>query len=302
MLKYQIILWVILLLSGVHSYSQEEESAEVYLEEYTDEFQELFFEALKQKGIENYDKAANLLLECKLLEKDNSVIDHELAVVYLAQKEYVSAQEYGLEALVDQPDNFWYLNTLVSILQGQGLSVASVQDRVPYQNRQLKENLAMIYYNRRNYSEALKVLKELDNSSFASDLSSKIRDSIDQVTKTVSKKETESTPAFVDPSAEYKTRLNTLISEKNYSLLEDEAAKALELFPSQPYFYYVMGMALGANNKHLEATRALESALDFLLVDVELANLIFKELADAYGALGNSTKANMYLSKIKNGS
>lgn len=40
--------------------AQEEESAEISLELYSDEFQEYFFEALKQKGIENYDKAINL--------------------------------------------------------------------------------------------------------------------------------------------------------------------------------------------------------------------------------------------------
>ena len=38
-----------------------EDSSEVFLEEYSDTFQENFFEALKQKGIENYDKAINLL-------------------------------------------------------------------------------------------------------------------------------------------------------------------------------------------------------------------------------------------------
>ena len=57
---------------------KEEESSEVFLEEYTDEFQEKFFEALKQKGIENYDRAVNLLLECKRLDPNNSVLDHEL--------------------------------------------------------------------------------------------------------------------------------------------------------------------------------------------------------------------------------
>ena len=41
---------------------REEGSADVFLEEYTDEFQEKFFEALKQKGIENYDRAGQGLL------------------------------------------------------------------------------------------------------------------------------------------------------------------------------------------------------------------------------------------------
>ena len=32
----------------------------------SDGFQTAFFEAIKQKGIENYDKAINLLVKCKI--------------------------------------------------------------------------------------------------------------------------------------------------------------------------------------------------------------------------------------------
>jgi hypothetical protein len=56
-----------LLIHGTLFAQDEEESAAVSLEAYTDEFQEHFFEALKQKGIENYDKAINELLVCRQL-------------------------------------------------------------------------------------------------------------------------------------------------------------------------------------------------------------------------------------------
>jgi len=42
--------------------------------------------------------------------------------------------------------------------------------------------------------------------------------------------------------------------------------------------------------------------LDFLIDDIELGNNIYRELANAHTILGNSSKANMYLSKIKSGS
>lgn len=299
----RILLMMVGLLSGIFSsLAQEEENAELYLEEYTDEFQELFFEALKQKGIENYDKSANLLLECKLLEVDNDVIDHELALVYLAEKEYVSALEYGIEALNSQPENYWYLNTLVDILQAQGRTAVTIRERIPYQNIVLKENLASIYYKKKNYSEALKTLKELDASSFTKELVSKIKVSIDQNSKTSSPKPSDPAPAVNDPLAAYKSQFQELLDQKNYTKLEEVAAESLELFPSQPYFYYMLGKALALNKKNTEATRVLESALDFLLDDTALTNNIYRELANAYKALGNLTKANMYLSKIKNGS
>ena len=148
--------------------AQEEESAELYLEDYTDEFQEVFFEALKQKGIENYDKAINLFLDCKRLEPENTVVDYELAKVYLLEKDFVSALEYSLASLNSEPANYWYLNTLLDVLLGQGRSIDEFKERIPYNDESLKENLALLYYKRSNYEAALAVLKELKDAGFAS--------------------------------------------------------------------------------------------------------------------------------------
>ena len=149
-----------------HSYAQQEkieveDSAEVFLEEYSDDFQEKFFEALKQKGIENYDRASNLLLDCKLIDSDNIVLDHELAKVYMADKKFLLAKEYSLNAEVADPGNEWYLHTLVDVLQKQGNSIDDVKDNVPYGHKKLKENLALIYFKMRNYRASEMVLKDL---------------------------------------------------------------------------------------------------------------------------------------------
>ena len=40
----------------------------------TDEFQEHFFEALKQKGIENYENAITSLEKCLELDPENAVV------------------------------------------------------------------------------------------------------------------------------------------------------------------------------------------------------------------------------------
>lgn len=66
--------WVI---TPYQACAQEEESAEISLELYSDEFQEYFFEALKQKGIENYDKAINLLIKCKKLQPLETAVDYD---------------------------------------------------------------------------------------------------------------------------------------------------------------------------------------------------------------------------------
>jgi len=45
---------------------------------FEDEFQEHFYEALKQKGIENYDRAVKSLLKCLNLDDSKAVIYFEL--------------------------------------------------------------------------------------------------------------------------------------------------------------------------------------------------------------------------------
>ena len=63
--KLAILAWMTCMSAGPVLLGQDEPSADLFTEAYTDSFQETFFEALKQKGIENYDRARALLLKCK---------------------------------------------------------------------------------------------------------------------------------------------------------------------------------------------------------------------------------------------
>jgi tetratricopeptide (TPR) repeat protein len=121
--------------------------------------------------------------------------------------------------------------------------------------------------------------------------------SVDEIKEAPSAQSTD-----LNPLLKYKEEIGELIRIKNYTSLIINANAALEEFPSQPYFYYAKGMGLNRNGKQKEAISELENALDFLIDDIELGNNIYRELANAYTILGNSSKANMYLSKIKSGS
>ena len=155
-----------------------EESAEVFLEDYSDEFQENFFEGLKQKGIQNYDKAINSLLECKRLEPNNVVVAHELAKAYFLDKKYVQSQEYAMEAVSSDPENYWYLNTLITMTVDQGIPTDNFKDQIPWDNKPLQKNLATIYFKSGKLDEALKTLKELGDSDSNKHLEQKITDSL----------------------------------------------------------------------------------------------------------------------------
>lgn len=299
-----LFLSIAVLLAAGPVFAQEpEESAEVMLEAYSDEFQEKFFEALKQKGIENYDRAINLLLECKAMDKTNPVLDHELAKCYALNRDLVNAQDYVLKAINLAPENFWYLHTLVDITEKQGNSFDAVRALIPYDNEMLRENLGQIYYNRQNYDNALFVLEGIKETKSVIKLRMKITDAKgvvmpremdEEVEKSETKKE--------NPSDSFTKEIEQLIEKGDYKQLENLSKEALESFPLQPYFYYAKGFALNKLNRYKEAIAIMEEGLDYLLDDQQLANKFHKELANAYMALGNSSKANMYLSKIKTGS
>ena len=284
-------------------FAQEEESAEVFVEDYTDEFQEVFFEALKQKGIDNYDRAINLFLECKRLDSTNNVVDFELANSYLATEQPTIAKQYCIDALNSRPENYWYLYVVVEIMEKQGNSIVSIKDQIPFENDKLTENLAVIYFRKKKFQESLYILNDMRDSAFKKSLSLKIKDSLDRI-KNINTIEQAPLVENTDltPLLKYKSEIAELIRKMNYSSLVAKAEEALEEFPSQPYFYYAKGMGLNRSGKYKEATAELETAVDFLIDDNELGNNIYKELADAYTSLGNSSKANMYLSKIKSGS
>ncbi len=287
------------------SFAQEEqESAEVYLEEYTDEFQESFFEALKQKGIQNYDRAIDLFLKCKQLDPNDDVVDYELSKAYLLSKKFVQAQEYAIEALHAEPTDYWYLENLVSVLEQQGSPLEAIKAQIPYENQKLKENLALCYFKRKQYTDAQRILKELGSSPLAQELTRKINDSIQgekdkmAVPVVVEQKEERNTD---DPVANFRVELEKLLAASDYKNALTVSKEALDTYPLQPYFYFAYGTALNNTSNPNKAIEVLESGLDYLLEDGPLQNNMYRELAKAYTQIGNSQKANEYLNKINSG-
>ncbi|SHI51088.1 tetratricopeptide repeat protein [Pseudozobellia thermophila] len=308
---YIAFLSVWMLSVAMPSYGQEEapavdveKSAELFLENYSDAFQETFFEALKQKGIENYDKAINLLLQCKELDAGKVVVDHELAKVYLKEKQYPLAQDYALNALENEPENLWYADTFVETLRKQGKPFESVVGLLPAGSK-VKENLALAYFKKKDYETALGILNTAKASKFTAELSSKINDSIKKKTKT---SHTNDVPARVsgenDDSGsyrQYKEKIDQFIRDEDLNMLDQVAQEALDNYPLQPFLYYARGYALNRRSSFEEAIEVLETGLDYLVDDGSLANRFYQELSDAYNSINNSVKANMYLRKIKPG-
>lgn len=295
--------------SPMSSYAQEdqdidvEQSAEVFLEEYSDTFQENFFEGLKQKGIRNYDRAITYFLECKKLQPQNTVVSFELAKFHLYDKQLIVAQEYALEALNGEPENYWYAETLINIVEARKSVIEEVKEELPWNNTILRGNIAEIYFLKGNYLNAKSVLKGVKISKKYERLEMKITDSIAKQSKKINPIVQSPKPVSsqdIDSVEDYKIQIETLLGATTDNVkLFQTTEEAIENFPSQPYFYYANGAALNRAQKHKEAIDILETALDYLIDDVSLENAIYKELVNAYTATNNTSKANMYLSKIK---
>ena len=131
-----------------------------------DQFQEYFFEAMKQKSIENYDRSVEALLKCKQLNKNVPVIYYELGKNYTKLKNFGSAESALKEAVSKEPNNEWYLDALYQFYIEQNdldKAINTVKLLVKYHPADYKEDLAGLYMKTKKFDDALKILDELDS-------------------------------------------------------------------------------------------------------------------------------------------
>ncbi|WP_417200928.1 tetratricopeptide repeat protein [Bizionia sp.] len=146
--------------------------------------QEYFFEALKQKGIENYDRAAKALLKCIELDDSKSVYYYELGKNYNKLKNFGAAEDALKDAVKMEPDNEWYLDELYEVYAQQDdydKAIKVVKQLVQY-HPDYKEDLATLYIKTKNYKNALKVLDEMDAELGISMTRDVIRNQIYEIT------------------------------------------------------------------------------------------------------------------------
>ena len=146
----------------------------------SDAYQEHFFEALKQKGIENYDRAVQSLLKCKEIDDSDSALYFELGKNYNKLKNYGAAEEALKKAINKTPDNEWYLDELYDTYAQQNdydNAIKTVKQLVKY-HPDYKEDLATLYVKTKNYKEALIVLDEMDEKLGISITRDRIRNQI----------------------------------------------------------------------------------------------------------------------------
>ncbi len=143
----------------------------------TDEFQENFFEALKQKGIENYEKAISALEKCLETDSEKAVVYFELGKNYKALEEFDRAIENYEKAHELAPEKESVLIGIYHLYRDKKdyeKAIASVK-KLLESDKAYKEDLANLYMLNEDYELALETLDELDKESGTSSYRTEMR-------------------------------------------------------------------------------------------------------------------------------
>ena len=137
----------------------------------TDEYQDSFYESLKQKGIENYDKAIVSLEKCIKLKPNDAVAYFELGKNYLSLKDYGNAQSSFEKATQLDPKNKWYWLGIYDVsyeTKNYPLAIETIQKIIPF-DEEYKDDLISLYMISNQYDKALLAINEMNDKFGKSD-------------------------------------------------------------------------------------------------------------------------------------
>lgn len=131
----------------------------------TNEFQISYYEALKQKGIQNNDRAIESLQKCLTLEPNNAAVYNELGRNYLKLKKHKEAYDSFEKATQIDPKNRWYLHGMYDVAyqtQDYNQAIVLVTKLVAF-DANYKEDLTSLYMYTQQYDKALKLINEMND-------------------------------------------------------------------------------------------------------------------------------------------
>lgn len=129
------------------------------------EFQPMFFKALSQRGIENYEKANEILIPLKQSHADKAVVFFQLGLNYFDLEQYNLALEHLEKAGQLRADDFAIREALFKVYEQQKNYSKAIQlaSELAQKNPEYFEVLANIYLITKQYSKALEALSLADD-------------------------------------------------------------------------------------------------------------------------------------------
>ena len=275
------------------------------------EFQQHFFEALKQKSINNFSKAIVSLEKCNQLDSVNVAVDFELSKNYLLSKKYFEAEIFIDKALQKEPDNKFLKLHKVAIYKAQQnfKKAIELQKELVKIYPNLSDELVLLLIQNQNFEEAESLIVEIENNGLKSLktigykaylLSKKVNNS---VVKGVFLPKSNTVEALRNEylnTKEYVTLNQLLLLELDqqlFDMVNEDSKSGLELYPAQPFLYVTNAIALNKLEKYNEAITVLTIGIDFVVDDKKMESDFYEQLSIAYFGVGNKSEAIKFKQK-----
>lgn len=278
-----------------------------------DTFQEYFFEALKQKGIENYQKAVNALEKCLTQDNTKAIVYFELGKNYAQLKNFGASEQALDRAISMEPENEWYRVELYKVYLQQKdtkKAIKTIEQLVEYHPK-YKDDLAVLYVNNKEYKEALKLLDYLDETKGITPERDRLRNEVYAATGQ-KKKQIKNLEERLENNPENEENYLKLIyrysENNNKEMAYQTALKLLEVHPESEIVHLALYKFYLEDNKTDLAVESMKIALQSLQVNPKSKLMVVSDflkfveenpqyeetLVEATGILSNNDAPETY--------
>ncbi len=276
-------------------------------------FQTHFFEALKKKAINNYNKAIENLEKCYEIDSLNMAVDFELSKNKLELNNYFEAELFINKALLIEPNNSYLLQHKVAIFQKQQNYKAAIKTQTQLVKLEPKftDKLILLYIQNKDFEIAKKLIVKTEKNALSTpriqefkkylkkrEVLNNFKNSEENLA--VSTMDIEGLKEKYNQKKEYKTLrkiLNIEVKKELFNELYSDSKNALELFPAQPYLYKMNGLALNKLGKYNEAKDVLTLGIDFVIDNPTMEADFYEQISISYTGLNNNNEALKYKQK-----
>jgi tetratricopeptide (TPR) repeat protein len=248
----------------------------------TDEFQNSFYESLKEKGIENYDRAVIALEKCQKIQPNNPVVYFELGKNYLKLKDYKKAYDSFEKASQLDPKNRWYVAGMYDVCyetHDYNQAIIIVNKLVEFK-KEYKEDLVSLYMNTQQFDKALSLINELNDNVGKSDIRDNYKAQILQDAKYQGSEKANLLEQIKKNPKEESNYISLifLYSDSNQEEKAMEIAKQLEKeIPTSDWAQVSLFKFYLNNNDGDKAVKAMNLVLDSKKIDNKIKHRILNE-------------------------